>query len=147
MLQDTHAPAHQVVDLMAKVELVVTREARQLLKQHGITHQEARLLFQICDNPGRSQAWHTEALGYWRLGGVSALMTRLERKGLIERRGSPTCGRCVNVTLSVGGEALVHQVRPRYEELQERQFGCLSEPDREALTRALHVLGQVLQVA
>ncbi|MER6468425.1 MarR family winged helix-turn-helix transcriptional regulator [Streptomyces collinus] len=78
--------------------------------------------------------------------GVTQLVTRLERDGLVERRPDPTDGRAVLVHLTEEGRTVGqsrHQDRGRH---MAPLMAELTEEERQTLAAALPVLGRLAEL-
>ena len=70
--------------------------------------------------------------------GLSQLFTRLERKGLVERRGDPENLRVTHAALTEEGRELLGHAMPEFqEEIEERFAGHLTEGEMRTLRRAM----------
>jgi DNA-binding MarR family transcriptional regulator len=76
----------------------------------------------------RSSGWMTNRLH------------RLEKAGLVERRGNPDDGRSVRIGLTAEGLALVDEVAPLHMENEERMLRGLSPEQRETLAGLLRAI-------
>jgi DNA-binding MarR family transcriptional regulator len=76
---------------------------------------------------------------------VTGAIDRLERAGLVERRGLPTDLRAKPVGLTAKGRHLVDKVRSVHEEQIDAVLGCLTQEDQAELHRILERLGVHLE--
>lgn len=84
----------------------------------------------IAETPGLDQARLAGAIAYDRatIGGV---VDRLEAKGLIERRVSPTDRRARALSATEAGRALLERIRPVVRALQPRILSGLDDKEQE----------------
>lgn len=68
---------------------------------------------------------------------ISGILTRLERKGLVEKYDHPTDGRSAFVKVSEEAEALVTSITERSEELTEEIFSIYSEVEKGQLEQMI----------
>jgi DNA-binding MarR family transcriptional regulator len=70
--------------------------------------------------------------------GLSQLFTRLERRGLVERRGDPENLRVTYATIMAEGREVLERALPGFrEEIEERFVGHLSEEEIRVVRRAM----------
>jgi MarR family transcriptional regulator, 2-MHQ and catechol-resistance regulon repressor len=74
-------------------------------------------------------------------GGVTYLVDRLERKGLVERRACPDDRRARYAALTSRGEALIGEIFPLHAERIELLMSTLTPAEQEALRGLLRHLG------
>lgn len=74
-------------------------------------------------------------------GGITYLVDRLEEKGLVERRASPTDRRARHVALTSEGEALIERIFPEHARALEYALSGLDEEEKEQAIRLLRKLG------
>lgn len=74
-------------------------------------------------------------------GGVTYLIDRLERKGLVERRACPEDRRARYAALTDAGEELIRQIFPEHAERLEELVGVLSVEEQQAAIEALRKMG------
>jgi DNA-binding MarR family transcriptional regulator len=71
---------------------------------------------------------------------IADLVSRMERRGLIERQRDPLDARRNHVTLTAEGLAERRRLRPRVAKVERELTGALTGDDREALRRILRLL-------
>ena len=70
--------------------------------------------------------------------GLSQLFTRLERRGLVERRGDPENLRVTYAILTEDGREVLERAQPAFrEEIEERFAGHLDEEEVRVVRRAM----------
>lgn len=75
-------------------------------------------------------------------GGITYLVDRLEKKGLVERRECSTDRRARFAALTPAGEELVERVFPEHAQEIERALSGLDEEEKEEAIRLLRKLGR-----
>jgi DNA-binding MarR family transcriptional regulator/GNAT superfamily N-acetyltransferase len=78
----------------------------------GFNLQEARVLYEIGSAPGRTAKQVRERTGFDQ-GYLSRLIARLERDGLLAKRGSKTDGRAQELSLTAAGKAAFRDLDQR----------------------------------
>lgn len=125
-------PGHLIRRMQQISNLVFNRRA----KSAGIdlTSVQFAALDAICSNPGIDQASVAALIAYDRptIGGV---IERLEAKGLIVRKVSPTDRRARVISLSPKGEALYGDLLPVVCELQNDILKGLTEDEKETFMK------------
>jgi DNA-binding MarR family transcriptional regulator len=70
--------------------------------------------------------------------GLSQLFTRLERRGLVERRGDPENLRVTYAILTEDGREVLERAQPAFrEEIEERSAAHLDEEEMRTIRRAM----------
>jgi MarR family transcriptional regulator, lower aerobic nicotinate degradation pathway regulator len=107
-----------------------------------ITSVQFAALFAIEANPDidATRLSHLVAFDRSTLGDV---LERMETKGWIVRSATPSDRRIKLVRLTPAGEALLAQVMPAVERVQERLLAPLAPGDRAAMVRLLAQIAQV----
>jgi DNA-binding MarR family transcriptional regulator len=111
----------------------------QAFAETGLTSQQAGLLLHILG--GESSPKQLAGLLGIDGAGMTRMLDRLERKGLVERRQDPGDRRAVHVTLTREGAALAPRLPAIFEQVSA---GLLSELDLEEATRVLRSLSASL---
>lgn len=75
-------------------------------------------------------------------GGVTYLVDRLEKRGLVERRDCPDDRRARFAVLTPEGEALISRVFPEHARCIERVLAGLEPEEQETAIRLLRTLGR-----
>jgi len=73
-------------------------------------------------------------------GGITYLVDRLEKRGLVERRDCPGDRRARLAALTSGGEALVRRIFPEHAARIERALSGLDDEEKQAALRLLRQL-------
>ncbi|WDF82809.1 MarR family transcriptional regulator [Lacticaseibacillus pabuli] len=108
-------------------------------REHG--RGQERLLRLLADNDGISNADITVALDI-RPSSVSALVTKLESAGIIERRESADDKRVLLIYLTEKGQSLINTSRAVRDDLSDGIFASLTDEEREQLNA---ILGKLIE--
>lgn len=76
---------------------------------------------------------------------VSALVAKLEERGLIARQPDPDDGRVMQITLTAAGQALIEKRRAQHDAISEDILGGLSDSEQATLNQLLNKLLDQLQ--
>lgn len=79
--------------------------------------------------------------------GMTQLVTRLERDGLVRRLASPEDGRVVLVEVTPAGKQLAEQRRSQRTQALRVLLGALDKADRAAVSAALPALDRLVELA
>lgn len=133
--------------LAALVELLASMEALELRRfgDLGLTLTQLRVLHLLRDRAA-SCGHVAEHLGI-TASTATALIERLVRRGLIERRAHPGDRRVIELTLSESGRGLIQEVAQRKGGEVRAAVEELEPMDRERLAEMLHHLGGRVQAA
>jgi DNA-binding MarR family transcriptional regulator len=139
-LRDDVANALQAVRALVQV---LSESARTVESRTGVTNAQLFLLQQIRAEPSLTvNDLASRAMTHQST--VSIVLSRLERRGLVERARSPTDGRSVVLRLTPRGRRLLRRApMPATSEALEA-LGKLTRPELRALTRGLSALGREL---
>lgn len=102
-----------------------------------VTAQQAALLL-LSAHPGGESPNRLGSLLGVDPPGMTRLLDRLEAKGLALRRDSPKDRRSVLIETTPEGHALMPQLGPVFEQVQERCLTGFSEDEEATLRRLLH---------
>jgi MarR family transcriptional regulator, 2-MHQ and catechol-resistance regulon repressor len=75
-------------------------------------------------------------------GGITYVIDRLEEKGLVSRKPSPTDRRASFAELTVQGRALMEELFPLHQAVIERAMSGLPDAEKEDLAEALKRIGR-----
>jgi DNA-binding MarR family transcriptional regulator len=116
---------------------------RQLQQEAGLAQGEYGTLAAILDTPDRAMRIGELAtqLG-WEKSRVSHLVTRMQRRGLIERAPTAEDGRGTRITVTPEGRrALLAAVRGHAEEVRRAFLENIAPEERAVLQRVLQRIG------
>ncbi len=74
---------------------------------------------------------------YLTTGGLTNLLTGMEKRGLVQRRDDPTDGRSILVRMTPKGQNLIDEAVVEVRQLEQRLASYIGEPDAEALTEMI----------
>ncbi len=114
---------------------------RVLLANHGITAAQNALLMFLDRQEGASMGEAAEALGL-KHAAMSGLVDRMEKKGLIERRASPTDGRSTTLRLRASGRDIVEQSHTLITATNTRLLQGFSAADQKVIERFLRTVAE-----
>ncbi|MFD8385376.1 MarR family winged helix-turn-helix transcriptional regulator [Streptomyces sp. NPDC059679] len=112
---------------------------RRCLAAAGVTTAQLGALFAVRDQPGITQRELAHALGL-RESGVTALVARLAKAGLVARRAHPREHRAVVLELTDGGAAALRAAQPEIERFNGELRGLLGDQGFARTAAALHAL-------
>ena len=112
-----------------------------LLADHEVTVSEWVALRTLYEQPETSHAQLIEALRMTK-GATSKILTRLENKGLAERRRVNDSARDQVVALTSAGKRLVPKLAAEADRNEEHFFGHLKAAERKALQAQMQTLVQ-----
>jgi DNA-binding MarR family transcriptional regulator len=118
--------------------LVVRALDERLARRHGLSVSEFDVLITLANAPGNERRM-TELAGAVMLtpSGLTRLVTRLEREGLVRRRPAADDGRSFLAALTPEGKAKLEEARPTHNAvIRELFLDRLRDRDRSALGRA-----------
>jgi len=126
---------------LGRLLLRVVREMRtafdRKLEDVGLTAQQAEILFR-CSRAGELTPKQLTNLLSTDNAGVTRLVDRLERKGLVTRHASAADRRSVTVRLTRSGTALVPRVRRLAHAQRRHIFAGLSATEQKQMRGLLH---------
>jgi MarR family transcriptional regulator, 2-MHQ and catechol-resistance regulon repressor len=107
--------------------------------QHGLSGVEFEVLLRLARSPGqRLRMTDLASQTSLSTSGVTRVVDRLERDGLVRRTACPTDRRSFHAVITNGGLARLGEVLPGHLELIDRWFtGLLTAPALEAFLDAL----------
>jgi DNA-binding MarR family transcriptional regulator len=128
-------PSVGVSTLVFRVARLLRTALDQAFAETGLTSQQAGLLLHILS--GESSPKQLAGLLGIDGAGMTRMLDRLERKGLVDRGKDPADRRAVHVTLTREGAALAPRLPALFEQVSA---GLLGELDVEEATQLLRSL-------
>jgi DNA-binding MarR family transcriptional regulator len=116
---------------LARSYTKIDRETADHVGTFDLSVAQFDVLAQIGAHEGLSQNKLAEALLVTK-GNVSQLVTKMEARGLVERRSAPS-SRDNRLYLTEKGRCLYDEVVPEQERLIDKRFSCLSTDEQEQL--------------
>ena len=124
-----------------QAQTLVVRALEKLMKQEfGLPLADYEVLARLAEVPEGKRVRMQELASKVLLSksGLSQLFTKLERRGLVARRGDPENLRVTYATMTAEGREALERARPTFrEEVEERFAGHLSEEEIRTLRRAM----------
>lgn len=114
---------------------------RVLVARYGITAAQNALLMFLDKEEGASMGAAAEALGL-KHAAMSGLVDRMEKKGLIARRASPTDGRSTTLALCDAGRAIVTESHQLITATNSRLLDGFSSDEQKIIERFLRTVAE-----
>lgn len=111
------------------------------VSRHGLTLTEFAIL-EVLHHRGPLLLGDVQRRILVSSGGITYLVDRLERKGLVERRECPGDRRARYAALTGAGEALIGRIFPEHAACIERAVAGLEESEKREAVRLLRTLGR-----
>jgi MarR family transcriptional regulator, 2-MHQ and catechol-resistance regulon repressor len=148
MIEESETRSQAQPALALKLMIVLSRAnnaidavlQRQVAK-HGLTITEFAIL-EVLYHKGPLLLGEVQRRILVSSGGVTYLVDRLERKGLVERRACAEDRRARYGALTPEGEALISRIFPEHAACIERVMGTLSEDEQALAVDLLRRLGR-----
>ncbi|VTU45680.1 Multiple antibiotic resistance protein MarR (plasmid) [Variovorax sp. PBL-E5] len=139
---DLDSSGKAVVGRLIRLEEVVLRSLNAVLQPFGLKYQEYAVLatLRVSGPPYRLTPSRLQATLLFTSGGLSNLLKRLERDGLVRRSTDPRDGRGVLVRLTARGQRLADEAMPRHAAAELRLLRMFEPQERAALARLLSVM-------
>ena len=100
----------------------------QMRKDHGLTMARYDVLATLINAGGRLRLSDLASSILLSQSGVSKLLDRMERSGLVHRDPDPSDGRAAFAAITSAGRSLAEEARLEHHELLQRMFGNALEP-------------------
>ena len=132
--------ALKLLVVLARAHAAVTAHLHAHVATHGLTLTEFGIL-EVLYHKGPLLLGEVQRRILVSSGGVTYLVDRLERKGLVERRACPEDRRARYAALTGEGEALISRIFPEHAEMIARVMGSLTLEEQRQATDLLRRLG------
>jgi DNA-binding MarR family transcriptional regulator len=145
----TQAPAQTQLHIpqrMRRAFLSVARFGDTLFNPYGITTDQYSLLLSVYRDPGIRQADIGNAM-FAEPNTITAMVTLLEKRGLLRRKPSPTDGRARLVYLTARGETLTQKLANESKYLRKLLYDCFAGAEGEAALKILDRVSEEMQRA
>lgn len=129
--------------LLLRSHQAVMAEFRPILRGHGITEQQWRVLRALTTAESVRIA-QVAALTLISGPSLTRILKGLEERGLLARRAEPQDQRAARISLTTSGRRLIAQVAPQSEQRYRSMAERLGEHDMDALYRLLVTLPERL---
>jgi DNA-binding MarR family transcriptional regulator len=136
---DIDSSGKAVVGRLLRLEEVILRTINEALAPHGIKYQAYAVLatLRVAGAPYRLTPSRLQATLLFSSGGLSNLLKRLERDGLVNRAVNPQDGRGVIVSLTAKGRGLADRAMPDHAGAELKLLAMFSPREREVLSGLL----------
>lgn len=133
--------------LLVEVYAGVTGHFAPMYTRHGVSTAEFEVMIRLARSPGRRlRMSDLAAQTTLSTSGVTRVVDRLERDGLVGRAPCASDRRGFFAVLTAAGAARLTAMMPEHNELVDRWFlGSLPEPRREQFLAALRVIRDVVR--
>ena len=135
-----HANALKLWVVLSRATAAVSAHVEADVAQHGLTGTEFGIL-EALHHKGPLLLGEIQAKILVTSGGITYLVDRLVKKGLVRRMPSPDDRRARYAVLTPAGSALIRRIFPAHADAIANAVGGLSERDRTTATRLLKKLG------
>jgi DNA-binding MarR family transcriptional regulator len=133
-----------IVALVNAVTAALDQAAAQVYEGSGVTSADMKLLVPLrYDSEPVTAARLAERLTMSRAG-VSKTLTRLERRGIVERQPHPTDGRSALVRVTEHGTELIDRLFPRELEAHGQLLSAMAS-SRDRVVESLTILATALE--
>lgn len=140
MAEETTRLSLKLWVVLARAFNAVQRHARADQASHGLTEGEFAVL-EVLYHKGPMVLVDVQRKILVSSGGITYLIDRLARKGLVERRPCPEDGRAHYAALTDAGEALIADIFPGHADAIARAVGGLSDAEKRQAIDLIRKLG------
>ncbi|KDP85990.1 MarR family winged helix-turn-helix transcriptional regulator [Cupriavidus basilensis] len=123
--------------LMARAKNVLSHEVEQEVTGLDITHAQATCLMMLAAGRGSTVTDLGRELNT-DMGSVTRLLSRMEKRGLIERQRSDADRRVVDLSITPAGRILVDELPRIYCRVLNRHFKGFSDTELQTFRSMLH---------
>lgn len=136
---DIDSSGKAVVGRLLRLEEVILRTINEALAPHSVKYQAYAVLatLRVAGAPYRLTPSRLQSTLLFSSGGLSNLLKRLERDGLVRRTGNPQDGRGVLVSLTAKGRGLADRAMPDHANAELKLLEMFSAKERHALSGLL----------
>lgn len=127
--------------ILGKAQAAVEARAAEHVASHGLTLAEFAVL-EALYHKGDLLLGELQRKVLVSTGGITYLVDRLERKGLVRRLDCPTDRRARYAALTADGSALIERIFPEHTEWLVRALDGLTQAEQRTAIRLLRALGQ-----
>lgn len=133
--------ALKLLVVMSRAHAALDSHLEADVAEHGLTITEFAIL-EVLYHKGPLLLGEVQRRILVSSGGITYLVDRLERKGLVERRECAQDRRARYAALTQQGEALIERIFPDHARLIERMMGVLTLEEQQEAIRLLRKLGR-----
>ena len=135
--------AREIAAVVMRISMLLQKDTQQVLTRYRLLDTEFRLLGGLrragapyCHSPSELSPRYVPVTS----GGMSGLISRMARRGLVRRRGHPSDGRGVLVELTPEGRELIEEVMAAVARREALMVVQLKPPQRRTAARLLRSL-------
>lgn len=139
-MADKTNPALKLWIVLSRAYLAVNRHAEADMARHGLSPGEFAIL-EALYHKGPLLLGEVQRKILVSSGGVTYLVDRLEKQGLVERRDCPGDRRARFAALTPAGEELIGRIFPEHARALERALDGLSASEKKSAVNLLRKLG------
>jgi MarR family transcriptional regulator, 2-MHQ and catechol-resistance regulon repressor len=138
---DAQAVALKLLVVLSRARLSLDEHLHAHAARHGLTLTEFAIL-EVLYHRGPLLLGEVQRRILVSSGGVTYLVDRLEKKGLVTRQDCPEDRRARYAVLTPEGEELIGRIFPEHARYIEELMGVLSREEQETAVRLLRTLGR-----
>lgn len=127
--------------VLARAYLAISRHAEADVARHGLTVSEFGIL-EALYHKGPLLLGDLQRKILVTSGGLTYLVDRLEKKGLVSRESFPGDKRARYAVLTIRGSALIRRIFPAHARRLARAMDALSTKEQKRLAELLRTLGK-----
>lgn len=137
---DIDSSGKRIVGRLIRLEEIVLKPINHALRSHGLTYFEYAVLatLRVAPEPAGLAPRYLLSRLLCSSGGLSNLLKRLEKRGLVQRAADPADGRGVRVRLTAAGRALADRAMPDHARVEQQLVAMLSAEERDTLAQLLN---------
>ena len=143
---DGQALALKLWVALARAHNAVQAHAQADVARHGLTLAEFAVL-EVLYHKGPLLLGEVQRKILVSSGGVTYLVDRLEKRGLVERRDCPGDRRARFAALTAAGQELIARIFPQHAATIQSALAGLGREEKRLALRVLRELGQVAEAA
>jgi len=138
------AAALKLYVVLSRAQLAVSRHADAQVAEHGLTVTEFGIL-EALYHRGPLLLGEVQRKILVSSGGITYLVDRLEKRGLVERRPCANDRRARYAALTPEGEALIGEIFPEHARALARAMAGLNRAEQETAIALLRKLGKAAE--
>jgi MarR family 2-MHQ and catechol resistance regulon transcriptional repressor len=129
--------------ILSRAQAAIEAHARADVARHDLTLAESGIL-EALHHKGPMLLGEVQKKILVSSGGITYLVDRLEKKGLVERRECPSDRRARYAALTPEGEALIQRIFPEHARALENALSGLDEEEMREAIQLLRKLGKLV---
>lgn len=126
--------------ILARAYGAVSEQAELDIARHGLTGMEFGIL-EVLHHKGPLLLGEIQRKVLVTSGGITYLVDKLEKKGLVERQDCPEDRRARYAALTPAGATLIRRIFPAHAKVMSRVLSGLDRDEQVAATKLLRKLG------